>query len=154
VDELRRLAIENECRKLTILYCQYLDHPNPEAFAELYTEDALYKPAVEPVPIQGRAKILEWIRNYPKKRLGRHLATNQIVEVLDENNATGSSYAIVFREPNPQEGVLSARVIPRSVCEYTDTYRRTSAGWRIASRSYEIDFLQEEETRRPVAKRS
>ena len=150
MDETNRVVIENECRKLTILYCQHLDHIDPEAFANIYTEDALYKPAIEPVPIIGRANILAWIHRYPKHRVNRHCAMNQLVEVIDENNATGSSYVVNFREPNPQAGVLSARVTPRSVVEYTDKYRRTEQGWRISSRTYQILFMQEEETRRPV----
>lgn len=151
MDDLARLVIENECQKLATLYCTHLDHLNPEAFANLFAEDALYKPAVEPEPIAGRAAILEWIYRYPKARLGRHLSTNQIVEVIDENNAKGSSYAVVFREPNPQPDVLSDRVTPRSMVEYTDTYRRTPEGWRFARRFYRIDFMQAEEARRPVA---
>lgn len=150
MDDARRLFIENECRKLTILYCQHLDHLDPEAFAGIYTEDAIYKPAAEPQPIVGRAKILEWIHRYPKHRLGRHCAMNQLVDVIDEDHAVGTSYAVVFREPNPQPDVLSARVTPRSMVEYTDKYRRTSQGWRIASRVYRINFMQEEESRRPV----
>jgi ketosteroid isomerase-like protein len=149
VDPVTRMMIENECRKLTVLYCRHLDRHDAEGFAGLYTEDAEYKPAVEPVPIVGRPRILEWVRNYPRHRLGRHLATNQIVEVVDEDLATGSSYAIVFREPDPERGVISSRVTPRSMVEYKDTYRRTADGWKIASRHYRIDFMQEEETRRP-----
>ena len=60
------------------------------------------------------AAIRDWIGRYPKDRLGRHVATNQIVEVIDEDSATGSSYAIVFREPAPREGVISDRVTPRA----------------------------------------
>lgn len=151
MDEMKRLVIENECRKLTILYCQHLDHPDSGAFANLYAEDALYKPAVEPIPIVGRTKIREWMSNYPRHRLGRHMATNQLIDVIDENNATGSSYAIVFREPNPEEGVLSGRVTPRSVAEYSDVYCRTAEGWKFARRTYQIKFMQEEETRRPTS---
>jgi len=150
MQDTQRLIIENECRKLTILYCQHLDELNPEAFANIYTEDALYKPAAEPIPIIGRERILEWINRYPKHRLGRHCATNQLVNVIDENNATGSSYAVVFREPNPQPGILSSRVTPRSFAQYTDRYRRTPEGWLIASRTYQVHFMQEEETRRPI----
>src|SRR4051794_14246617 len=139
-DDLKRLIIENECKKLTVLYCHHLDHADPTAFASLYSNDASYKPAVEPVPIAGRAKIREWMEKYPKHRLGRHVAANQIVEVIDEDNARGTSYAVVFREPDPEVGVVSSRVIPRSVVEYIDTYRRTAEGWRFASRSYEIYF--------------
>lgn len=149
MDDIQRMLIENECRKLTVLYCRHLDHLDPEAFADLYTEDAIYKPAVEPVPIVGRTNILAWIRKYPDVRLGRHVATNQLVDVVNEDEATGTSYAIVFREPNPEMGVISTRVIPRSFVEYKDIYRRTEKGWAIASRFYRFNFLQDEEARRP-----
>ncbi|MBN9675680.1 nuclear transport factor 2 family protein [Salipiger bermudensis] len=149
MDPVQRMLIEHECAKLTVLYCRHLDHLDPDAFAAIYTEDAVYKPAVEPVPIEGRAAIRDWIGRYPKDRLGRHVATNQIVEVIDEDSATGSSYAIVFREPAPREGVISDRVTPRSLVEYSDSYRRTAEGWKIARRVYRFDFLQGEEARRP-----
>lgn len=151
MDDLTRLVIENECRRLAVLYCHHLDHLNPDAFAALYAEDAVYKPAVEPAPIVGRPAILDWIRRYPRNRLGRHISTNHIVEVLDADTARGSSCAVVFREPDPQAGVLSTRVTPRSVVEYADTYRRTAEGWRFAVRTYQMQFLQAEESRRPVA---
>ena len=149
MDPVQRMLIEHECRNLTVRYCQHLDHLDPDGFASIYTEDAVYKPAVEPVPIEGREAIRAWIGRYPKDRLGRHIATNQIVDVIDADKAKGTSYAIVFREPAPQEGVISSRVMPRSLVEYTDTYRRTEEGWKIARRFYRFDFLDAEETRRP-----
>lgn len=149
MDDISRMLIEHQCGKLADLYCKYLDHKDPEAFADLYTEDAVYKPAIQPVPIVGRDRILEWIRAYPSSRMVRHVSTNQIVEVIDQNSAKGTSYAITFREPNPQEGEVSTRTAPRAVVEYVDTYRRTADGWKIASRYYNIDFLEGEETNRP-----
>ena len=116
---------------------------------DIYAEDAVYKPAVEPEPIVGRAAILDWIRAYPSHRLGRHVATNQSVTIIDADNATGRSYAIVFREPEPKEGVISSNVTPRSLVEYADTYKRTPEGWKIAKRFYNFDFLDAQETRRP-----
>lgn len=150
MDGLQRLTIENECQKLAVLYCWHLDHLNPEAFARLYTEDALYKPAIEPEPIIGREAILEWIRRYPARRLGRHVSTNQFVEVIDEEHAVGTSYAVVFREPDPETGRVSGHVTPRSVVEYVDNFRRTSDGWKFSSRCYQMLFLQAEQTNRPV----
>jgi hypothetical protein len=149
MDDLQRLIIENECRKLAVLYCWHLDHLDPEAFAALYTEDAQYKPAIEPKPIIGRDAILDWIRAYPKRRLGRHVSTNHFVEVIDEEHAVGSSYAVVFRDPEPTATSVSPRVTPRSVVEYVDNFRRTPAGWRFASRYYQMLFLEAEQTARP-----
>lgn len=149
MDDITRMLIEYECRKLSDLYCRYLDHKDPDAFANLYTEDAVYKPAIQPDPIVGRTNILEWFHKYPTTRLVRHLATNKLVEVIDENNAKGTSYAVTFREPDPKDGRISVRASPRAVVEYTDTYRRTDDGWKFASRYYNIDFLVEEESNRP-----
>lgn len=149
MDDITRLVIENECRKLMTLYCWHLDHLDPAAFAELYTEDAEYKPSVEPVPIVGRDTIRSWAENYPKKFLARHASTNQYVEVTDESNATGVSYAIVWRDPEPVAGEVSAKVMPRSLVEYIDTFRRTSEGWRIATRYYKMVFLQATAAVRP-----
>lgn len=150
MDDLNRMLIEHECRKLMILYCNHLDHSDPESFAGIYAEDAMYKPAALPDPIHGRPAILEWAKAYPKHRLGRHFSTNQLVEVVDEDRATGRSYAVVFREPDPREGTVSTRVTPRSVVEYFDEFRRTAEGWRIASRYYQVQFMEEGEAVRPL----
>lgn len=152
MDELSRIVTEHECQKLMSLYCKHLDLQDAEAFAGLYTEDAVYKPAAAPEPFVGRRAILEWAHAYPKDRLGRHLSTNQVVEVLDADHATGWSYAVVFREPEPQAGVMSTRVTPRSMVEYHDEFRRTDEGWRFASRYYVIHFLQAEEPNRPTVR--
>lgn len=149
MDAITRMLIEHECRKLSDLYCKHLDHRSPEEFANLYAEDAVYKPAVQPDPIVSREKILAWFHTYPATRMVRHLSTNQVVEVIDENNAKGTSYAITFREPDPQEGKISSQSTPRAVVEYVDTYKRTDDGWKFASRYYNIDFLQADETNRP-----
>lgn len=138
-----RMLIEHECRRLMLLYCQHVDHLAPEAFANLFTENAYYNPAAHP-EMNGRAEILAWISVYPRNRLARHCSTNQIVEVIDADNATGTSYAMVFRQDDPIEGQPSGNVAPRSVVEYRDKFQRTADGWRIAERQYQYSFLKEE----------
>jgi SnoaL-like protein len=150
MNDVERMLIEHECSKLMTLYCQHLDHEDAEGFAGIYAEDAMYKPAALPEPMYGRQAILDWAKAYPKDRLGRHFSTNQVVEVVDEDHAIGRSYAVVFREPEPRQGVLSDRVTPRSVVEYFDEFGRTAEGWRISSRYYQVQFMQDEETVRPL----
>lgn len=150
LDDISRMLIEHQCARLSDLYCEHLDHRNPDAFARLFTEDASYKPAIQPTPIVGREDILRWIHSYPKDRFVRHLATNRLVEPIDGNSARGTSYALTFREPNPREGAISIRSMPRALVEYVDTYRRTEDGWKFASRYYNFSFLDNEETNRPA----
>jgi len=150
MDSIDRVVIEHDCIKLMSLYCHYLDHPDPDGFAGIYTEDAMYKPAARPEPVYGRTAIRDWMAAYPADRLGRHVSTNQVVTVVDEQHATGRSYAIVFREPSPQEGVVSDQVTPRSVVEYFDQFRLTDEGWRISERYYQVQFMQADEPVRPL----
>ena len=96
MNDMDRMLIEHECRKLMLNYCQHVDHLAPNAFANLFAEDAFYNPAANP-EMNGRAEILEWIKAYPKNRRARHCSVNQIIEVIDADNATGTSYAMVFR---------------------------------------------------------
>jgi hypothetical protein len=149
MDALNRLSIENECRKLVVLYCWHIDHLDPQAFADLYTEDARYKPSIEPAPIVGREAILRWAQAYPRDRLARHISTNQYVEVVDDDHAVGTSYAVVFRQDQPQEGAVSVQSAPRSVVEYVDQYRRTLDGWKFSDRVYRMLFLEDGAPVRP-----
>ena len=94
--------------------------------------------------MNGRAEILNWIKVYPRNRLARHCSTNQIVDVIDADNAVGNSYAMVFRQYDPVEGVPFGNVTPRSLSDYKDKFRRTEDGWRIAERQYQYGVLKEE----------
>lgn len=149
MNAIDKMLIEHECAKLSDLYCHYLDHRDPEGFADLFADDGLYKPAIQPVAIAGRDNILAWFHTYPADRTVRHLATNKMVTVVDSTYATGRSYAVTFREPNPETGVISDKSTPRAVVEYFDTYCKTYAGWKFATRFYNIDFLDGSEPNRP-----
>ena len=143
MNDMTRMLIEHECRRLMLLYCQHVDHLAPEAVANLFTEDAYYNPAAHP-EMTGQAEILNWISAYPKNRRARHCSVNQLVNVVDAENATGTSYAMVFRQEDPLEGTPSPNVAPRAIVEYRDKFRRTAKGWRIAERRYQYDFLKTE----------
>ena len=42
MNDMTRMLIEHECRRLMLLYCQHVDHLAPEAFANLFTDCVLY----------------------------------------------------------------------------------------------------------------
>ncbi len=142
MNDVDRMLIEHECCKLMLQYCEYVDHLAPTEFANLFTRDAYYNPAAHP-EMNSRDEILAWISGYPLDRLARHVSTNQIVEVIDADNAKGTSYAVVYRQEQPVPGAPSEKVVPRAIVEYHDTFRQTDEGWRIASREYQYTFLKE-----------
>ena len=93
--------------------------------------------------MNGRDEILTWISDYPRDRLARHVSSNQVVDVIDSDNAKGRSHAVAYRQEQPVAGTPSEKVVPRAIVEYYDTFRRTADGWRIASREYQYTFLKE-----------
>ena len=40
MNDMDRMLIEHECCKLMLNYCQHVDHLAPNAFANLFTDDA------------------------------------------------------------------------------------------------------------------
>lgn len=150
MDDVRRMVAEHECARLMSRYAHHLDHGEAEEFASLWAPDGVYQPAAADEPMVGREAVLAWARAYPSTRMVRHLVTTSVVDVLDEDRATGRSYSVVFREPDPRDDAVSGRVVPRSVVEYEDVFRRTEEGWRFASRVYTVDFMDPDEPVRPL----
>ena len=63
--------------------------------------------------------------------------------------SSGKSSLVKALLPGSQPSIDVAGGTTRSLVEYTDTYRRTAEGWKIATRYYNFNFLQADEPRRP-----
>ena len=131
MDSLSRMEIESACARLSVQYCFAVDAREYDKFIGLFTEDAVWTtPGRE--PWRGHAGIRQFTSEISTKQTVRHLASNILVDVIDENHARGMSCTTVYRHmgneaPAPMEG-------PALIVENRDEYRRTDKGWRIASR--------------------
>ena len=111
-----------------------MDQREFEAAANQYTSDANW--SVDGVTLNGSAEILEAL--YPALSDGtiRHVFTNTIVTVIDEDHADCRSYHSIYytadariedsQGPLPFEG-------PHRVADQAVKIVRTEDGWRIAS---------------------
>jgi uncharacterized protein (TIGR02246 family) len=112
-----------EVRTLLARYCFAIDARDADAWADLFTEDGRFHYSLGE-PIVGTDALRQFIAMVSDDR--HHLTMNEIIEV-DGNVATVRAYALVTKESPP---VISA------VGHYEDALRRTSVGWRFASRVY------------------
>ncbi|MCY1354031.1 SnoaL-like domain protein [compost metagenome] len=130
--ELDRLVIEQACRRLITAYCLAADHNDCDGFLAAFSQNARW---VRPTggAIEGHAALRAFFLSRPPNATVRHVATNELIEVNDADNARGISYATVYRHsgdggiPGPAEAL-------QSLIEYRDEYCRTPDGWRIRSR--------------------
>ena len=134
MDRKQERAIERECQRVLSQNFHHVDRREYEAAANQYTTDANW--SVDGVTLNGSAEILEAL--YPALGDGtiRHVFTNAIVTVIDEDQAECRSYLSIYytadariedsQGPLPFEG-------PHRIGDQAVKMVRTEDGWRIAS---------------------
>ncbi|MCP5185317.1 MAG: nuclear transport factor 2 family protein [Pseudomonadales bacterium] len=140
--------VEAACQRLIMDYAWYRDHPDAEAYGNLFTEDGTLTLFGE--TFRGRDAIRQRLIS-PTGGGTLHQVTTLRVRQTGPDSAEGQSYVTVYvfaRGDDPH-------VVPgfAGVGEYHDLYQRTADGWRIASRTLKMrlqdaDALAASEVRR------
>ena len=116
---------QDEIRALQIAYAKYFDARDADNYAALYTEDTTVTTPWGQV-IRGRDKMRKAVVNTPAGKGWHKPGDTEIV--VDGDDAKGVSF---YKAMDGKGDVFTGR--------YIDTYRRTTEGWRIASRVVLID---------------
>jgi len=132
--ELEKASIRLECDNVSKEYAYYLDTADYEGMPNAFAEDGVWE--VLNNKMEGRAAI----KAYWKSRTAlwgpndgwSHLISNQRINVVDRDHATGVAYFSVYKYDKRAGAnkMLSPLVISRS----EDEYVRTPEGWRIKHR--------------------
>lgn len=132
-------SIEQECTNLVLDYAYYRDRPEPEAFANVFAEDAVLTVGAD--SWTGRAAIRERLNGAENGPKYRHLMSTIRIFPVDENHATGVSYVTVYNAPKGATTVEGFAAIG----EYHDEFVRTDEGWKIQSRRFVAEFRYADE---------
>ena len=145
MDDIQRMLIERECERLINQYCLFVDFGEASRIAELLTEDGQW--INESIKMEGRGGIQKWFskREGVTRRTSRHLCTNVLITVEDEDRATGICYLINYRHDSRtgEAEVPAPSDAPKFVGEYRDTFVRTPEGWRFQTRYCDVTFLRQ-----------
>lgn len=125
----QRRAIEQDCARLIALYANLNDAARWDDVAALYSQGGrMARPTAPDDWIEGRDAILAAFLARPA-RTTRHICSNVVVDVLNENEAVGTSAMLLFTgEPAPKVG------------SFHDRFIRTEAGWRFSERRGSMTF--------------
>lgn len=94
--ERDRIDIEHACAKLIARYANLNDEARWEDIAALYAQDgSMTRPTAPDDPIVGRQAILEAFTARPARQT-RHICSNVVIDVISENEATGTSAMALF----------------------------------------------------------
>jgi ketosteroid isomerase-like protein len=145
VEMVEALAAERACERLMVDYAWAVDSGRAADIAELFTEDGVWE-AGGGVAMVGRDAIREGFarRQDVVRRTSRHVITNQAVDLVSADEATGRCYLVNFRHDGP-DGVAVVPAPadhPKYVGEYHLRYARTPQGWRLRSLRVELAFVR------------
>jgi len=141
-DSLDRLLAESEIRNLVARLAHLADDGDLEAYLALWTPDAVWSRDTGEI-CRGTAALRERVLAYRAAGLqgpgtgSTHINTTLLVEVTGPDTATARSTFLFLAggahplSPDPQ----ALKSQPVMVGRYDDRFVRTSAGWRISSRT-------------------
>ncbi len=146
MDDLNRMLIERACERLTNSYANLLDAYDYEGFMGLWADDAVLNMLGR--EHAGRAAIRTWLDTREPDMICRHLVTNIVTDVVDENSAKGFCYTLAYRvqggrgrEPGPLEQ-------PTFLVQYHNEFRRDpDRGWVFARRIVSAAMVGPEQMR-------
>lgn len=116
------VAIQQLCAR----YAHFLDQGRSDDAAELFAEDATWDGTASGIGRrEGREAIRAGFAGGAHRYL--HLTASHLVEVVDNDRAVGCEY--MTATTTDDEGVVHT-----GISRLDDSYVRTPAGWRFASR--------------------
>lgn len=130
----RQTYAEAECeiRQLLARVGAFYDEQDYGPMLELFTEDAEFMCPPSRRELRGKAEILEDISKSPQNRLVRHLMTNIIVDLHDENNASSRCYVIAGANLGGRPLVKAVPLMGAPVIgEYLMKFRRENGVWKV-----------------------
>jgi ketosteroid isomerase-like protein len=132
-ERLKQLEAKDSIKELRANYCYHVDDRNDEAFASLFTEDAVLNFGSAGT-YEGHEELREFVDSVVPEHYSFivHMLHNPIIEV-DSDAATGRWY---FEAPCTSQG--------RDMWiqgQYTDEYERVDGEWRFTSVETEFNYV-------------
>ena len=141
LDRDQERAIEVEVQRVLNLYYRYTDQNELAKAADLYTADATWY--MDDKELNGRDNILAAMEGSMSVGTVRHIQTNTVVDVIDENHAVARWYATIYGTHDvgtaSSDGPLPLGA-PDKLSNFRAELVRTPEGWRCARRGSQVIF--------------
>lgn len=133
MDILQRIACERDCERLVNTYANRIDAYDYDGFMELWTDDAVWN--VLGRVWTGKAGIRQGLEVRDPTMICRHLVTNIVIDVIDQDRASGVCYTIAYRALNQRDRAPGPLDFPQFLVDYRDVFARDPRrGWLFARR--------------------
>ena len=147
MDNETKRGIEWDCQKVWSQYYHYVDHHEFEKAVNLFTEDVTWK--LMGLDLKGRQELLEALYASLANDTTRHVLTNVIVHVIDENHAEARAYnTINYSREGRREDMADPIQFdgPHRLVDHHAKFRRVGDEWQIAARGGSGVFRRQNES--------
>ena len=133
----QQAIITRICEQLFVDYARHLDFRDYDRFVDLFAQDGALNVAGK---LQGKEKIRRAMSRRTDELRSRHVITNIAIDVLSETTASGIAYLSLYRHIGAESLVDEPVMLrgPAAIGHYTNSFKLTVDGWRIAS--CDLDF--------------
>ncbi len=130
MDIQQRHQIERECERLVLTFCRDFEDKHAKA-ADLFAEDGQFN------TLEGAKAIREHFTMIEKRavvELNALVATNILIDVVDEDHATGASYVTHFQHRFKDANREGPAVQPPSspILKWTYAFKRVDGEWKFS----------------------
>ena len=133
MNDIERMLIERACERLVNTYACRLDAYDYDGFMKIWTDDATW--VMLGRPMVGTAAIAAGLVAREDHLICRHLVTNVIIDVIDNDHASGTCYTLAFRTPHARGKEPGLLERPAFAVDYSDEFvRHPQRGWLFARR--------------------
>lgn len=129
--------IQQACETVSVQYARYLDGKDWEKLPSVFAPDGVWEVlnntmvGREAIQAYWKSRTADWAPTHGRL----HQIANQVIEVIDRDNARGTSNAIVyFFDTAPG---ANTSLVPSLIARNVDEYVRTPEGWKLKLRRVE-----------------
>ena len=142
MDKATRQQIEHDCARIAYRFTHIIDRGNASEVAQLFTEQGVFE--VPGASMNGREAIRQQFKGREgSHKLSRHVCTNMVIDVIDEDHAEGLCYMTLYKyEPGHAIDGPAPLNGPAYVGNYLDQYLRVEGEWKFSQRTAQVIFLQ------------
>ncbi len=140
MDRLEELLIEWECQKVLSQYYHHVDQREYDEAVKLFTPDVHWQ--IMGLDLHSREEVRGQFGGLAESTI-RHVLSNFVVKVIDENNAEMKCYLAIYVEKGfPDDGPIPFEGPDRISNSYSKL-RRTDEGWQLAERSGQLIYQRD-----------
>jgi hypothetical protein len=139
MDDLKRLIIEAECTRLMHSFNWAVDAMDYDQVESLFDSECIFSRADK--YFYGYSGLRESLNGRPKDRTTRHLSSNIVIDIVDDDNATGKACCVVYGYRGAIAPGAEAHLgVPDSLILHETKFVRRDGKWRIAHLHIGLSF--------------